>query len=475
MILADLIINIFASIVYSVGIGYFEKIRFWNFKRKEKKWICSFCKQNDGSILLSGEFEKFLTNHNPVADIFSFVLNLKDSYSTEKEFINQIVIKFKAIYNIELSVVEEIILKEFFSNLLSHLKEYLEKLLGFKEKFLFYMNAQSFNKLDEAEAKRHDEILKKIDEATTNNSNISDEKAEELYNTINDSLLSGQINIVRTLVPVIENRNDHLENGIKISLQLLSEYRLLSKGVLETYSRIKIDKIKNEVCRKLILYYIDDLNTLGLIKEETENTDLKQIIEKLIASEKLYTETVENKNHIPSYTFSVSKDYNNEQWLVNRICFLDIQKTFGYFDGESLLEAGQTFVDKLLILDVKHLKLIHKYNEKDTTEIDTLLEEVKSLESVYAVSSNVIKTKYYEILLRLMSIHSGKDVLEYADKLSPDITNNSAISAIITYAKIGENAISEEDIIKFCYSSEQYHLLDYYLYVNKCDNYKVNC
>lgn len=379
---------------------------------KEKKWISSFCKHNDGSILLSYEFEKFLTYHKPIDNIFAFVLEPKTITTTESGFVNQIVDRFKTTYNKELTV-------------------------------------------------------------TTSNSKISDEKAEELYDTINDSLLRGQINMVRTLAPIIENRNDDLENGIKISLQLLSKYHLLTKGVLETYSKIKNCKIRDDVCRKLILHYIDDIDTLTQIKEKTVNADLKQIIEKLVASEKLYTESVENKNYIPFYTFAVSKDYNNEQWIVNRICFLDIRKTFGYFDGESLLETDQTFVDKLLIWDVKHLKLIRKYNEKDSTEIDTLLEEIKSAESVYSVSSSVIKTKYYEILLRLMSIHSRKDVLKYAEKLPPNIRNDNAISAIITYAKIGENEISEEDIIKFCYSSEQYRLLDFYLYVNKCDNHKV--
>lgn len=470
MKIADFIINIIASIVYDIGIEKKEKFRFWIFKSKEKKWICTFCRQNDGSILLSSEFEKFLTYHKPIDDMFSFVLNSQTWQLTDGEFIDQIVVKFKSIYDVGLSVSDERIIKEFFLNLLMHFKGYLEKSLTFNERYLHYLNEQSFNKLNDADEKRYYELSKQL---SINNSKISDDKAEEFYDAINESLLNGQINMVRRLVPIIENRNDDLENGIKISLQLLSEYHLLTKGVLETYSKIKIEIIKDDVCRKLILHYIDDLHTLELIKEKTTNADLRQIIEKLIVSEKLYTQSIEKKNYIPSYTFNVSKDYNNEQWVVNRICFLDIQKTFGYFDGESLLENGQTFVDKLLIWDVKHLKLIRKYNEKDSTEINTLLEEVKSLESVYCVSSNVLKTKYYEILLRLMSIHSGKDVLEYADKLSPDITSNNSISVIITYVKIGENAISEEDIIKFCYSSDQYFLLDYYLYVNKCDNYKV--
>ena len=472
MKIADFIVNIIASVVYDVGISKTEKVRFYFFKLKEKKWISSFCKHNDGSILLSYEFEKFLTYHKPIDNIFAFVLEPKTITTTESGFVNQIVDRFKTTYNKELTVTEERLLKDFFSNLLQHLKAYLTNLLGFNERFSHYLHAQTLSKLNEADAKRHDEILKKLSDATSN-SKISDEKAEELYDTINDSLLRGQINMVRTLVPIIENRNDDLENGIKISLQLLSKYHLLTKGVLETYSKIKNCKIRDDVCRKLILHYIDDIDTLTQIKEKTVNADLKQIIEKLVASEKLYTESVENKNYIPFYTFAVSKYYNNEQWIVNRICFLDIQKTFGYFDGESLLETDQTFVDKLLIWDVKHLKLIRKYNEKDSTEIDTLLEEIKSAESVYSVSSSVIKTKYYEILLRLMSIHSRKDVLKYADKLPPNIRNDNAISAIITYAKIGENEISEEDIIKFCYSSKQYHLLDFYLYVNKCDNHKV--
>lgn len=227
---------------------------------KEKKWISSFCKHNDGSILLSYEFEKFLTYHKPIDNIFAFVLEPKTITTTESGFVNQIVDRFKTTYNKELTV-------------------------------------------------------------TTSNSKISDEKAEELYDTINGSLLRGQINMVRTLAPIIENRNDDLENGIKISLQLLSKYHLLTKGVLETYSKIKNCKIRDDVCRKLILHYIDDIDTLTQIKEKTVNADLKQIIEKLVASEKLYTESVENKNYIPFYTFAVSKDYNNEQWIVNRICF----------------------------------------------------------------------------------------------------------------------------------------------------------
>ena len=111
MKIADFIINIIASIVYDIGIEKKEKFRFWIFKSKEKKWICTFCRQNDGSILLSSEFEKFLTYHKPIDDMFSFVLNSQTWQLTDGEFIDQIVVKFKsrgkdltAIRNVSLSL-----------------------------------------------------------------------------------------------------------------------------------------------------------------------------------------------------------------------------------------------------------------------------------------------------------------------------------------------------------------------------------
>ncbi|MBR4720707.1 MAG: hypothetical protein IK057_02970 [Clostridia bacterium] len=471
MILANLILNIFSNAIYSIGIKKSEKIHFWFFKKREKKWICAFCKKNDGSILLSGKFENFLKYQNPINDIFSFVLDSKISYLTENEFVDQVIIKFKSTYGNNLSTNDERIIRELFSSLLSHLKSYLEKMLGFDQRYLRYLNDQSFNRLNKDEEKSRNEFIKSFE--AINNFKISDEKAEKFYGEINDILLDGHIDTVRSLVPVVENRNDSLENGIKICLEILSKYRLLTKDVLEAYSIIGSEKIKNDICRKLILHYIGNKDKLILLKEKTTNNDLKQIIETLITSKKLYTKTTKIENHIPHYTITVSKDYKNEQWLVNRICFLDIQENNNHFDGDTLLESGQTFIDKLFIYYAKHLKLISTYNEKDCSDINNFLQEIISLESVYSPSSNMIKTKYYEILLRLMYICSGKDTIEYAKGLSPEITSNTVISRMITLAKIKEKVVSEDDIIKFCYSSEQYDLIDCYFYVNQYDNYNI--
>lgn len=202
----DLIVNIIASIFYDTSKKMIYKFKFWKFKTNEKKWLKKFCNENDG-IIVSNDFEIFLRYHKPIESIYNFVLDAEYSDLSESEFISSIVERFKS--NIQskkvLNIPEQNLIRDLFLNLLLHLKQFLEKTLTDSEKYSIYLQKQRSKKTDNLIMEQGEKIFNKFDEII-NCTKIPNEKVEDFYQSINTTLLQGQLEIIYRLIPVIENK-----------------------------------------------------------------------------------------------------------------------------------------------------------------------------------------------------------------------------------------------------------------------------
>ena len=323
--ISDIVIGLITESVSDGKMTIKENIKFWSFKKKIKKWLRQFIKKNDGTILTSGKFEDFLKYYKPIEKIYEHLLQSNGDITTKEELINGLVGQLKVFFNDDeggISVLDESVVRELLVKIYTEYEEYLTSGLSVSEQYL----KASILKNQKSESKRQLEYsnnnIREIIEHTSQIKNP--EEVMKVYDILSQEIRKGNIEQVHDLLPFLRNKNADIDMAMQIKLSLLSDYQCLDMEALEAWKKIKSNYISDDITRILILYWFDKKEKMTQLEKLIKNSDLKEIAGIISRDEKEKFMKLEKKNrhHVDNYEFSLTGQYSNEKWLVNRVCAL---------------------------------------------------------------------------------------------------------------------------------------------------------
>lgn len=476
--ISDIVIGLITESVSDGKMTIKENIKFWSFKKKIKKWLREFIKKNDGTILTSGKFEDFLKYYKPIEKIYEHLLQSNGDITTKEELINGLVGQLKVFFNDderEINVIDESVVRELLVKIYTEYEEYLTSGLSVSEQYL----KASILKNQKSESKRQLEYsnnnIREIIEHTSQIKNP--EEVMKVYDILSQEIRKGNIEQVHDLLPFLRNKNADIDMAMQIKLSLLSDYQCLDMEALEAWKKIKSNYISDDITRILILYWFDKKEKMTQLEKLIKNSDLKEIAGIISRDEKEKFMKLEKKNrhHVDNYEFSLTGQYSNEKWLVNRVCALwlaekpiiNIHELIQQLFGNNL-----SYIEEIYVLEKEQDTIVNTISLKNVKEDGRVKEIGKILSGMkqkIAHNNNKIKLLYYRTFLKNQVVLEEKNI-ELLNEIPDVIKKDSAIETMMIQYKIDLGCIDEEAVVEFCERAGTY-----WLYCNllrkKCNNW----
>lgn len=476
--ISDIVIGLITESVSDGKMTIKENIKFWSFKKKIKKWLREFIKKNDGTILTSGKFEDFLKYYKPIEKIYEHLLQSNGDITTKEELINGLVGQLKVFFNDderEINVIDESVVRELLVKIYTEYEEYLTSGLSVSEQYL----KASILKNQKSESKRQLEYsnnnIREIIEHTSQIKNP--EEVMKVYDILSQEIRKGNIEQVHDLLPFLRNKNADIDMAMQIKLSLLSDYQCLDMEALEAWKKIKSNYISDDITRILILYWFDKKEKMTQLEKLIKNSDLKEIAGIISRDEKEKFMKLEKKNrhHVDNYEFSLTGQYSNEKWLVNRVCALwlaekpiiNIHELIQQLFGNNL-----SYIEEIYVLEKEQDTIVNTIsleNVKEDGRVKEIGKILSGMKQKIAHNNNKIKLLYYRTFLKNQVVLEEKNI-ELLNEIPDVIKKDSAIETMMIQYKIDLGCIDEEAVVEFCERAGTY-----WLYCNllrkKCNNW----
>lgn len=475
--ISDIVIGLITESVSDGKMTIKENIKSWSFKKKIKKWLREFIKKNDGTILTSGKFEDFLKYYKPIEKIYEHLLQSNGDITTKEELINGLVGQLKVFFNDDeggISVLDESVVRELLVKIYTEYEEYLTSGLSVSEQYL----KASILKNQKSESKRQLEYsnnnIREIIEHTSQIKNP--EEVMKVYDILSQEIRKGNIEQVHDLLPFLRNKNADIDMAMQIKLSLLSDYQCLDMEALEAWKKIKSNYISDDITRILILYWFDKKEKMTQLEKLIKNSDLKEIAGIISRDEKEKFMKLEKKNrhHVDNYEFSLTGQYSNEKWLVNRVCALwlaekpiiNIHELIQQLFGNNL-----SYIEEIYVLEKEQDTIVNTIsleNVKEDGRVKEIGKILSGMKQKIAHNNNKIKLLYYRTFLKNQVVLEEKNI-ELLNEIPDVIKKDSAIETMMIQYKIDLGCIDEEAVVEFCERTGTYGL-----YCNllrkKCNN-----
>lgn len=476
--ISDIVIGLITESVSDGKMTIKENIKFWSFKKKIKKWLREFIKKNDGTILTSGKFEDFLKYYKLIEKIYEHLLQSNGDITTKEELINGLVGQLKVFFNDderEINVIDESVVRELLVKIYTEYEEYLTSGLSVSEQYL----KASILKNQKSESKRQLEYsnnnIREIIEHTSQIKNP--EEVMKVYDILSQEIRKGNIEHVHDLLPFLRNKNADIDMAMQIKLSLLSDYQCLDMEALEAWKKIKSNYISDDITRILILYWFDKKEKMTQLEKLIKNSDLKEIAGIISRDEKEKFMKLEKKNrhHVDNYEFSLTGQYSNEKWLVNRVCALwlaekpiiNIHELIQQLFGNNL-----SYIEEIYVLEKEQDTIVNTIsleNVKEDGRVKEIGKILSGMKQKIAHNNNKIKLLYYRTFLKNQVVLEEKNI-ELLNEIPDVIKKDSAIETMMIQYKIDLGCIDEEAVVEFCERAGTY-----WLYCNllrkKCNNW----
>lgn len=456
--ISGIIGNLISSFVEKSGEKLLYELRKDTFIEKINKLIDEYVKNHDGTIIVTGDFENFVTYQKPIEKIFDYLLKASID-KTEDGFVSTLTEDcLKSVGNY--SKIDESIVKELFENILYELKNFLTLQSSEAQQFMVHEINQNANSNTER-------ILNAVKaEIGKKNAIGGNELISEIYECYNNELLSGNLGIVEQLLTIIKGKNDSLENAFKIKLKILREDGCRSDEVLTLFNKITHKTILDDIGRVLVLYYTERKDILELINKNDElNLELKEIIAYILSNqwEKIFT--IDNAAGIEQWTIHLKFTKNGEDWLIRRLVFKRIERNYRvlpYKISCELLRNELSFVEKLII-EEKKIQSILVFRETNNAKIEPTYEYLKANEVVYTKLNYLITEKYYHNLFVCMFLLNKDYFKEIWENLDEGLKKSNLLMADKWLYGIKAGVVNSDELIEFTLSSKNYAPINTYL------------
>lgn len=478
-LIESIIINLFSSQLYDGKVTFCERIRLKCFRKKLFKWIRKYIIQHDGTVLTTGDFEIFLQYHYPIENIFKQISSGTGVVSKES-FINEQIELFYRVQNHKEKNRSDTgdILKSFFMHIYDEIDSFFVKNLSQNEKYIISRsdlgNQQVMGALKASKKEFHDDLagIKKV---LQENLQIHDpELVWSIYQHLSSLILNGKISEVLQIYTLLIGKSLDLESSISYLLSLFSDNNSFCVDFCKIQNDIVDDRIYNSICR--ISIYINKWknNNVNLNKVSSRNPDLKHIVQSILdgKQDSFYTIEKSEQEGITYFMYNVGNNYPNEQWIVNRICLLNILKQPLFNISESikqLIGDSDNILDRLIFLKSR---ISESYNK---LEIGSELanELYNGTYELVQMSENLardMKIIIHEMLLRSARMVSTEEVEKASRMIPKNLQEVKNIQFLLIQVKIEKDTVDFDEVINICMKYGEYWLFNNYLIEHVDDN-----
>lgn len=472
--ISSIIINIISNDLDSIKRNFILSLKVKLHNKKMKKWIDEFIKQNDETFLTSSTFERYLKYQKPIEKIHDYTFELDTNIINEDTFISECVQECKDYFyqnNKQFVAQDEMLLKEFYKQVLCRFNKFIDKQLTIVQKRIINESNRKSNEILSNVKENNNTIndIKKLLELKNTITNT--DVLHNIYDYISNEIWNGELEKVFCLLPLLEGKNSDLENAIKIKLSLLSIYKCLCQDVITTFSDIKDSYIQKDIARLLILHYFDDADTLFKIKPYIRDNNLSAIIKCIINknTDKFFHIKEKQQNNANTYEFKLENNFNDEQWLVKRICLLFLYKKPVInlcILIKTLVNDEKTYIDELILIQKETENVILTFSDSEKSKQEKLTEIAELLlqkQHKFEKSNEKTQIIYYDTLTKALALGDNEKLLSIYPNIPIDIQNDPKIQAINIYVKSLNNEIDENKLVDFCVKNEEYWILNCYL------------
>ena len=253
-VLSNIVISLFSSQLYDGKISILEKKRLEDFQKEITDWAREYIIRHDGTVLTSSDFEIFLSQYNLIENIFSHISESSDGISKGEFIKNQINLFHRAQAHPENNRIDtDDILREFMTCLYDRIDKFFLENLSQNGKYL----ACKFEKKDAVILEKLNENNKQTNEKfdtviqyLKNGSKIHDsELVFSIFQKISSGLLTGKVDEVLDIWPLLVGKSNDLENGIAYLLNLFSEKTPIYVNFYDIQNNVEDNRIYEYVCR----------------------------------------------------------------------------------------------------------------------------------------------------------------------------------------------------------------------------------
>lgn len=478
--LSNIILNVFSDDVSEKKQSVMEKVKLFFFEKRIKRRMTSFCQGKDGTVLTSGRFETFLKYHKPIEKIYAYILDCGGDSIATKTFINQLLEETKNSYNDgthKITVLDEAIIKEFFVFVYQEYYSYIAKGLSSEQKLMTTTISHAMDMQTEIITDSLEQVKQLID-----NRNILNNPEEiiKVYDVLGIEIQNGNLEKVHDIMPVFSEKNSDIDLGIRIKMNIVSDYKCLDIDILDAWKKINSNYISNDIVRFLILCWIKEKNKLLELYNLMKESELKSIILHICEDKRDQFIKIETKreNYANIYNYELVESYPHEKWLVRRICAFWLSDNSAvniYMALRTLLGNDLSYIEELLILEKEQEAILSTTSTTELvrTRIQDIGKVLKDMKCKIDHSHRFIKEKYYLILLRNHTILKDKEDVDIISIIPACVKDNAEIKSLIIQYRIDKDEVSEEEVFEFCKEKGEYWLYNNFLIKYSGEPYKI--
>lgn len=469
-VIGSIIINMFSADISSVSYKFCDKIRLERFKKDLDRYVRTYVVEHDGTVLTTGDFEQFITSYHPLEHAFENISGLSKAIPKD-QFIDDQINKFEnAFPNAINDYYNRIILKSFIATIYDKVEIYYKNSLSKNEKYMVGVVEKIKSTLEIDIDKVGDKISRKIDSGIEDiiailekQSKLGKDAIWVIFSSLAESILSGNINEICTIVPLLTGKGTDLETGIKYYLELFQSGAEGSNSLSVIENVIEDDRIYRKLAEvtiylALILKSEELLNQIG-----KRNSFIYEIKQHILAKnfDVFYSVETSKIDGVLHCEYRLQHNYPDYDWIVKRICALNIleQPVTNASNIISAILDDDILLDRIIIFERKVNELI--INVQKGMNIDeTIVSDALDLKSKISAVPKPVQCKFYAAILRFGIIQSVEETERVLLEIPRWAKSTPEIKMLMMGADINSGNYDIDKIIDICNETNQYWLLN---------------
>lgn len=462
----DISLNILSDLMYEKGVGLLQRLRLRLRLRKIKKWTKTYIINHDGSILTTGDFERFITNYHPLERIVSSVSEGKDK-KTKESLIRDIIQRFDEACDRKSSAIEQSEINDFFSMYYDKIDLLYSGLLSPADK---YSNAistrttiQATDELLKSGNKNTERILSSVDDIKSMLSNeLTGDDPGSIFKTLVAVALGGDIATVHSLLPLVEDKCRDLEIAVPVLINILRGNDSWLAGFKDAENSIADDQIYTTLAFVAVYMacYNNDDDGLNSIGDRCKN--VQKIARCIIAEEydALFSLEKQEDEGLSVLSVKLKDNFKRELWLVSRVCMNYLLGEKYFIDEENvktILVEPHSIIDDIVLAERMATQTFAKTNAI-RADFEILYNKYEKLRQQANEIDKRFKARLYALLLRLLIIQSTEKAREFSISIPKDVQTYVDIQMLEELINVKEGNVDFDKIMGLCMRQGEYWL-----------------
>ena len=468
-IISDIIVSIFTDCISRADVKFIERLKFRKLKKKITATVSQFLKQYDGSVLTTGAFAEFLSNHHPLEKMFTNISG-KSANLPKEQCINEQTERFSSYYPfVKVTPADQSYMKELFAKLYEIMESYYREHISEDTNYLAGTVQKTKAELsaDIQEQSNHiahmDRNMEELKSLLMKSQELEDEDTIwSVYTSLIHAILNGRAGEVYTVYPLLEGKSRDLQLAITYLLNCASDIKVQEIPFETVEKKISNERIYADLTVKAIYLALckDDQETLKAIGER--NPALHEISGCLLAGkyDVFYTKEVKDAAGQAVIAYTMSDKFREYLWLVKHICMFAVL-------AESIVNAAECaenvlgedicVIDQVMLSEIK-LKMMISQNNAEQGAVKKYRDTLQELKESVKHLPQQLQTKFYGTCLRAAFMFAEEEADEIIKSIPEGCKADGTIAMLIMMQKVNKGEASGGEVLDLCVKNDAYWL-----------------